>query len=61
MTVLTDELVLSSFGQIEQGVPYIRKSMISSTKKVFLECTVVELVYKYNNKSYHECLKRCRR
>ena len=45
-------------GQIEQGVHYIRKSLIYSTRTAFLEKAVVELVYKFNEKSYCECLKR---
>ena len=32
-----------SSGQIEQGAHYIRKSLIYLTRKVFLECAVVEL------------------
>ena len=43
-------------GQIEQGAHYIRKSLIY-LKKAFLERAVVELVYKFNELSYHECLK----
>ena len=45
---------MSSFGQIE----YDAHLMIFSTRKELLECEVVELVYKFDNKSYHECLKR---
>ena len=45
-------------GQIEQGVHYIRKSLIYSTRTAFLEKAVVEPVYKFNEKSYCECLKR---
>ena len=33
-------------------------SLIDLMKKAFLEKTVVELVYKFDEKSYHECLKR---
>ena len=42
---------VSSFGQIEQGAHYIRKSSIYSTIKVFPEHAVVELVYKFDDKS----------
>ena len=38
---------------------YIRKSLIYLMRKVFLERVVVELVYKFDEKSYCECLKRC--
>ena len=48
---------MSSFGQIEYDA-YLRKSLIFSTRKELLESEVVELVYKFNNKSYRECLKR---
>ena len=48
---------MSSFGQIEQGVHYIG-NLIYSMRKVFMECAVVELVYKFDEKSYRECLKR---
>ena len=44
---------MSLFRQIEQGAHYIR---IYSTRKVFLEHVVVELVYKFDEKStarYH--------
>ena len=51
-------VIVSSFGQIEQGVHYIRKSLIYSTRKAFLEKAVVELVYELDEKSYCECLKR---
>ena len=63
MTILADELrsatviIVSSFGQIEQGVHYIG-NLIYSLREAFLECAVVELVYKFNEKSYRECLKR---
>ena len=49
---------MSSFGQIEQGAHNIRKSLIYSMRKAFLERAVVELVYKFNEKSYCDCLKR---
>ena len=63
MTKLTDVLVrviVSSMPseQIEQGAHYIRISLIYSTRKAFLEKAVVELVYKFDEKSYRECLKR---
>ena len=41
-------------GQIEQGVHYIRKSLIYSTRTTFLEKAVVELVYKFDKKSYQK-------
>ena len=44
--------------QIEQGANYIIKSLIYSMRKAFLEKAVVELVYKFVEKSYSECLKR---
>ena len=43
-------LIVSSFGQIEQSAHYIRKYFIYSTRKAFLESTVVELVYKFDEK-----------
>ena len=52
-----ENVIVSSFGQIEQGVHYIRKSLIYSMRKAFLKCAVVELVYKFDEKSYRECLK----
>ena len=45
-------IIVRSFGQIEQG-----KSLIYSVRNVFLELAVVELVDKFNKKSYRECLK----
>ena len=45
---------MSSFGEIEQGVHYIRKSLIYSMSKAFLEYAVVELVYKFDEKCYCE-------
>ena len=44
-------IMMSSFGQTEQGAHEIRKSLIYSTRKAFLERAVVELVYKFNEKS----------
>ena len=41
MTILTDEFV-RPFGQIEQGAHFY------SMRKAFLESTVVELVYKFD-------------
>ena len=49
---------MSSFGQIEQSAHYVVKSLINSMRKVFLECAVVEVVYKFYEKYYCECLKR---
>ena len=37
----------------------IWKSLIYSMTRAFLERAVVELVYKFDEKSYCECLKRC--
>ena len=34
-------VIVSSFGQIEQGVHYIRKYLIYSINKEFLECAVI--------------------
>ena len=44
-------------GQIEQGAHYIRISLIYSTRKAFVEKVVVELVYKFDEKSYCKCFK----
>ena len=41
--------IVSSFGQIEQGVHYVGKSLIYSTRKAFQERAVVELVYKFDD------------
>ena len=41
-------VTVSSFGQIEQGVHYIGKSLIYSMRKAFLERAVVE----FDDKSY---------
>ena len=52
MTILDSvTVIMSSFGQIEQGAHYIRKSLIYSTRKTFLERAVVELVYNFDEKS----------
>ena len=48
---------MSSFGQIDQGEHNIGKSLIYSMRNVFLDGTVLELVYKFDDKSYRECLK----
>ena len=40
-------IIMSSFGEIEQDA---RESLIYSTRKVFLEHAVVEVVYKFNEK-----------
>ena len=53
---LLNEILSDAF--VEQGAHYIRKSLIYSMKKAFLEKEVVELVYKFDMKSYWECLKR---
>ena len=47
-------VIMSSFGEIEQGA---QKFLIYSTRKALLEKPVVELVYKFDEKSYRECLK----
>ena len=44
--------------QIEQGAHYIRKSLIYSMRKAFLEHAVVELVYKFDEKSYRERFRK---
>ena len=36
---------------VEQDAHYIRKSLIYSTRKVFLERIVIELDYKFDEKS----------
>ena len=43
-------VIVSSFGQIEQGEHHIRKSLIFPTRKAFLERAMVELVYKFDEK-----------
>ena len=40
----------------EQGAHLIGKSLIYSMRKAFLEKAVVELIYKFHEKSYRECL-----
>ena len=50
-------VIMSSFGQIEQGAYCIGKSLIYSTSEVFLEKAVLDIVYKLNKKYYLECLK----
>ena len=40
------------------GVHYIGKSLIYSTRKAFLENAVVELVCKFDEKSYHEMFEK---
>ena len=47
-------VIVSSFGQIEQGAYYIGKSLIYSMRKAFLERPVVELIHKFDEKSYRE-------
>ena len=47
---LCDRNIVSFFGQIEQGAHYLL---------AFLEKAVVELVYKFDEKSYRKFLKRC--
>ena len=44
--------------QIEQGAHYIRKSLIYSMRKAFLEHAVVDLVYKFDEKSYRERFRK---
>ena len=43
--------------KIENG-EQIRKSFIYTTRKALMEKAVVELVYKFEEKSYRECLTR---
>ena len=50
-------VIVSSIQTIEQGVHNTRKSIIYSTRKAFLEKAVVT-IYKFDEKSYCECLKR---
>ena len=50
-------VIVSSFREIEQGAYYIGKSLIYLMREAFLEKAVVELVYKFDEKSYLECLK----
>ena len=45
------DIIVSSFGLIEQGAHHTRKSFILSMGKAFLEHAVVELVYKFDEKS----------
>ena len=42
---------------IEQGAHYIRKSLIYLMRIVFLEKAAVEIVYKFDEKFYRECLR----
>ena len=44
-------VIVSSFRQIEQGAQYIRKSLIYSTTKEFLEPAVLQLDYKFDETS----------
>ena len=52
LTVAFVWVLVSQSGQIEQGAHYIRESMIYSMRKA-----VVELVYIFDEKSYHQCMK----
>ena len=45
-------VIVSSFGEIEQGAYYIGNSLIYLMRKAFLERTVVELVYKSDKGIY---------
>ena len=45
---------VSSFREIEQGAHYI--DLLD--EEAFFEIAMVELVYKFNEKSYLKCLKR---
>ena len=58
MTILTNLFLRHPSAQIRHGAHFIRKSLIYSTRKVFLEKVLLELVYKFDKKSYRECLKR---
>ena len=44
-------IIMSSLGQLEQGTHQIKKFLIYSMRKVFLEHAVVKLAYKFNEKS----------
>ena len=44
-------IIVSSFRQIEQVAHHMRKSLIYSMRKVFMEYAVVEPVYKFDEKS----------
>ena len=60
MTILTNLFVSHPFGQIEQGAHYaLYKKIIVliDEERAFQEKAVVELVYKFDEDSYHECLK----
>ena len=57
MMILTNEfmhcatVIVSSFGQIQHGAHYVRKSLIYSMRKAFLEHAMVEVVYEFDEKS----------
>ena len=54
---LSDDTVITSSSDKKEMVCIKRKST-NSSRKAFLEKAVVELVYKFDQKSYCECLKR---
>ena len=58
MTILTFVwVIVSSIRTNRARCAIYKKILIYSTRKAFLEKAVVELVYKFDEKSYRECLK----
>ena len=59
-TILTmnDNIIITSSSDNKDMVCTKRKSTKSSTRKKFLEKAVLELVHKFDEKSYCECNKR---
>ena len=55
---LSDDTIFTPSFDKKEMVFIRRKYTNCSTRKAFLEKAVVELVYKFDEKSYHECLKR---
>ena len=55
---LSDDTIIMSSCDKKKMVCIKRKSTNFSTSKAFLEKAEVELVYKFDKKSYRECLKR---
>ena len=55
---LSDDIIITSPFHKNVMVCIKWKSTICSTRKAFPEKAVVELVYKFGEKSYRECLKR---
>ena len=54
---LSDDTIIMSSSDEKEKVCIKRKSTNCSTRKAFLEKAVVELVYKFDKKSYRKCLK----